>query len=91
MQRVVVVTICVETYYSIIHRNVRNDDCLVCSSYSGYTVFVWVYGSSLGGYNYTLKMSIYHVVRARKLYSNIFHISVNHLNCNFPLSHPDKG
>jgi len=35
------------------------------SSYSGYTVFVWVYGSSLGGYNYTLKMSIYHVVRAR--------------------------
>ena len=57
---------------------VRNDDCSVCSSYGGYLVFVWVYGSSLGGYNYTLKMSIYHVVRARKLYSNIFHISVNH-------------
>ena len=56
-----------------------NDDSLVFRSYSGFVVFVWVYGSSLGGYNYTLKMSIYHVVRARELLqSNIFHISVNH-------------
>ena len=44
-----------------------NDDSLVFRSYSGFVVFVWVYGSSLGGYNYTLKMSIYHVVRAREL------------------------
>ena len=37
------------------------------SSGSGYTVVVWVYGASLGGYHYTLRMSIYHVVRARSV------------------------
>ena len=47
-----------------------------CSSYQAHLVAVWVYGSCLGGYNYTLKMSIYHAVRARKSNSNIFPINV---------------
>ena len=40
---------------------------VMTSSGSGYTVVVWVYGASLGGYHYTLRMSIYHVVRARSV------------------------
>ena len=51
-------------------------DGVVFSSYHGHLVAVWVYGSCLGGYNYTLKMSIYHAVRARKSNSNIFPINV---------------
>lgn len=51
---------------------------MMVSSYHGHLVAVWLYGSCLGGYNYTLKMSIYHAVRARKSNSNIFPISVNH-------------
>ena len=51
-------------------------DVVVFSSYHGHLVAVWVYGSCLGGYNYTLKMSIYHAVRARKSNSNIFPINV---------------
>ena len=62
------------------------------SSYHGHLVAVWVYGSCLGGYNYTLKMSIYHAVRARKSNSNIFPINVIRLSiisictCNDPMS-----
>ena len=61
--------------------------CL-CSSYHAHLVAVWVYGSCLGGYNYTLKMSIYHAVRARKSNSNIFLINairlsiINICTCN---------
>jgi len=32
---------------------------------SGMTIFCWVYGFSLGGYNYALKMYTYERVRAR--------------------------
>ena len=42
---------------------------VMTSSGSGYTVVVWLYGASLGGYHYTLRMSIYHVVRARSVLS----------------------
>ena len=45
---------------------------VMTSSGSGYTVVVWVYGASLGGYHYTLRMSIYHVVRARSVPSTYY-------------------
>ena len=32
---------------------------------NGYTLFVWIYGLSYGGYVYALKMYIYEKVRAR--------------------------
>ena len=33
--------------------------------YSGYVIFVWVYGIFLGGFNYSLKMYLFEKVRAR--------------------------
>jgi len=33
--------------------------------YNGYVVFVWIYGISCGGYNYTLKVYIFEKVRSR--------------------------
>ena len=33
--------------------------------YSGYVIFVWIYGIFYGGYSYCLKMYIYEKVRAR--------------------------
>jgi hypothetical protein len=33
--------------------------------YSGYLLFVWIYGFFYGGYQYSLKMFIYEKVRAR--------------------------
>jgi predicted MFS family arabinose efflux permease len=33
--------------------------------YSGYVIFIWVYGLFYGGFNYCLKMYVYEKVRAR--------------------------
>ena len=49
---------------------------VMTSSGSGYTVVVWVYGASLGGYHYTLRMSIYHVVRARSVPSTYLELAM---------------
>ena len=48
---------------------------VMTSSGSGYTVVVWLYGASLGGYHYTLRMSIYHVVRARSVPSTYLELA----------------
>ena len=34
-------------------------------SYNGYVIFVWLYGISVAGYHYSLKMFVYQKVRAR--------------------------
>lgn len=33
--------------------------------YNGFSMFVWIYGIFMGGYNYALKMYVYEKVRAR--------------------------